>query len=311
MTSASIGKGLTGTELGIRVRYEIRRELAPYVGVTWHRTYGATAAHERAHGQPIATGASSSACASGADPSSARHVADADAALVLGGDQRVRRAGRGGWRSGRGRGLRPACRPVAGRCQPRRSTRRRRCARSAPPPDRGRCPASARRRSPRRRRPSSRQRWSSRVATPHRCRSCRGRSRRRPSDTPRAATSRVPCLTGAAEDGTVARLDDVHVAPAVELVAEHDRRCGRRRRPRRTDGSTRTRAGRRGVDQRSRATSHRGRARPWRRSVCPSRADRARRWPPGRRRWRRGRAGPRGPRRARSLMTMGALQVRP
>ena len=52
----SIGKGLTGTELGIRVRYEIRRELAPYVGVTWHRSYGATAAHERAHGQPIATG---------------------------------------------------------------------------------------------------------------------------------------------------------------------------------------------------------------------------------------------------------------
>jgi copper resistance protein B len=52
----TIGKGLTGTEFGIRVRYEIRRELAPYVGVTWHRSYGATAAHERAHGQAVATG---------------------------------------------------------------------------------------------------------------------------------------------------------------------------------------------------------------------------------------------------------------
>jgi copper resistance protein B len=51
-----IGKGLTGTELGVRVRYEIRRDLAPYVGVTWHRSYGGTAIHERAHGEAVATG---------------------------------------------------------------------------------------------------------------------------------------------------------------------------------------------------------------------------------------------------------------
>ena len=51
-----LGKGLVGTELGIRVRYEIRRDLAPYVGITWHRAYGATAAHERAHGSAVATG---------------------------------------------------------------------------------------------------------------------------------------------------------------------------------------------------------------------------------------------------------------
>jgi copper resistance protein B len=51
-----IGKGLTATEVGVRVRYEIRRDLAPYVGVTWHRTYGDTAAHERAHGGSAASG---------------------------------------------------------------------------------------------------------------------------------------------------------------------------------------------------------------------------------------------------------------
>ena len=51
-----IGKGLAGTDFGIRVRYEIRRDLAPYLGVTWHRAYGDTAAHERAHGSPVTTG---------------------------------------------------------------------------------------------------------------------------------------------------------------------------------------------------------------------------------------------------------------
>lgn len=50
-----LGKGLVGTDLGIRIRYEIRRDLAPYVGVTWHRAYGATAAHERAHGESAAS----------------------------------------------------------------------------------------------------------------------------------------------------------------------------------------------------------------------------------------------------------------
>lgn len=40
--------GLTSTELGIRVRYEIRRELAPYVGVNWHRTAGHTDGHAHA-----------------------------------------------------------------------------------------------------------------------------------------------------------------------------------------------------------------------------------------------------------------------
>jgi copper resistance protein B len=50
------GTGLSATEVGIRVRYEIRRDVAPYVGVTWHRTYFATADHARAHGEAVATG---------------------------------------------------------------------------------------------------------------------------------------------------------------------------------------------------------------------------------------------------------------
>jgi Copper resistance protein B precursor (CopB) len=34
--------GLSDTELGLRLRYEIRRELAPYVGLSWTRLYGGT-----------------------------------------------------------------------------------------------------------------------------------------------------------------------------------------------------------------------------------------------------------------------------
>lgn len=51
-----IGAGLSTTELGIRVRYEFRRDLAPYVGVTWHRAYYGSADHHRQHGEPVATG---------------------------------------------------------------------------------------------------------------------------------------------------------------------------------------------------------------------------------------------------------------
>ena len=38
-----IGAGLSTAEPGVRVRYEFRRELAPYLGVAWHRRYGGTA----------------------------------------------------------------------------------------------------------------------------------------------------------------------------------------------------------------------------------------------------------------------------
>src|SRR3546814_13645641 len=39
----SIGHGLSSIELGLRLRYEIAREFAPYVGVAWERKLGRTA----------------------------------------------------------------------------------------------------------------------------------------------------------------------------------------------------------------------------------------------------------------------------
>ena len=38
-----LGAGVTDIELGLRLRYEIRREFAPYVGVNWQRKLGQTA----------------------------------------------------------------------------------------------------------------------------------------------------------------------------------------------------------------------------------------------------------------------------
>lgn len=46
-----IGSGLSDSELGLRLRYEVRREFAPYVGVTWNRSYGQTAQYARDEGE--------------------------------------------------------------------------------------------------------------------------------------------------------------------------------------------------------------------------------------------------------------------
>ena len=45
-----IGSGLSNAELGMRLRYEIRREFAPYVGVSWDRKVGDTARFARSAG---------------------------------------------------------------------------------------------------------------------------------------------------------------------------------------------------------------------------------------------------------------------
>jgi copper resistance protein B len=47
-SSRGISSGVSDLELGLRLRYEIRREVAPYVGVAWVNTFGGTAgdAHE-------------------------------------------------------------------------------------------------------------------------------------------------------------------------------------------------------------------------------------------------------------------------
>lgn len=41
--AAGIGQGFSDTSVGLRLRYEVRREFAPYLGVEWSRAYGATA----------------------------------------------------------------------------------------------------------------------------------------------------------------------------------------------------------------------------------------------------------------------------
>jgi copper resistance protein B len=40
--SMQLGSGLSSMEAGLRLRYEIQREFAPYVGVTWERNFGTT-----------------------------------------------------------------------------------------------------------------------------------------------------------------------------------------------------------------------------------------------------------------------------
>lgn len=51
--SQEIGSGLSDAELALRLRYEIRREFAPYVGVVWVRKFGDTARFARADGHGV------------------------------------------------------------------------------------------------------------------------------------------------------------------------------------------------------------------------------------------------------------------
>lgn len=46
-----IGGGVSEAELGLRLRYEVRRELAPYLGVSWDRKVGRTASLVRSLGE--------------------------------------------------------------------------------------------------------------------------------------------------------------------------------------------------------------------------------------------------------------------
>jgi len=48
-----IGSGVNDLELGGRLRYEFRREFAPYMGLAWFRKTGATAGLARKAGEPI------------------------------------------------------------------------------------------------------------------------------------------------------------------------------------------------------------------------------------------------------------------
>jgi len=45
------GSGLSDTQLGLRLRYEITREFAPYVGLNWNKKYGSTADFAKEEGE--------------------------------------------------------------------------------------------------------------------------------------------------------------------------------------------------------------------------------------------------------------------
>jgi len=50
-TERGIGSGLADIEIGLRLRYEIRREFAPYIGLNWWKKLGDTADFAKAAGQ--------------------------------------------------------------------------------------------------------------------------------------------------------------------------------------------------------------------------------------------------------------------
>jgi len=45
------GSGLSNSQLGIRLRYQITREFAPYIGLNWNKKYGNTADYARNEGE--------------------------------------------------------------------------------------------------------------------------------------------------------------------------------------------------------------------------------------------------------------------
>jgi copper resistance protein B len=48
-----IGSGLSNAEIGLRLRYEIRREFAPYIGISYDRRVGDTARYARLDGKDV------------------------------------------------------------------------------------------------------------------------------------------------------------------------------------------------------------------------------------------------------------------
>ena len=51
--SRGIGSGLSDLNFGLRLRYEVRRQFAPYVGVSWTRKFGNTADLARRQGEVV------------------------------------------------------------------------------------------------------------------------------------------------------------------------------------------------------------------------------------------------------------------
>ena len=49
-----VGSGLNDLSLSLRLRYEIRREFAPYLGISWFQRFGETADLARRKGDDVA-----------------------------------------------------------------------------------------------------------------------------------------------------------------------------------------------------------------------------------------------------------------
>lgn len=49
----NVGQGINDIELGVRLRYEIRRKFAPYIGLSWKRLIGETAGIARGKGEDV------------------------------------------------------------------------------------------------------------------------------------------------------------------------------------------------------------------------------------------------------------------
>lgn len=48
-----LGSGVSNVELGLRLRYEIKRKFAPYIGFVWERSFGDTARFKRLERDPV------------------------------------------------------------------------------------------------------------------------------------------------------------------------------------------------------------------------------------------------------------------
>lgn len=46
-----VGSGLSTADAGLRLRYEVTREIAPYVGVSWTQSFGDTKEFQRLDGE--------------------------------------------------------------------------------------------------------------------------------------------------------------------------------------------------------------------------------------------------------------------
>lgn len=51
--ATGIGAGLSDTQVGLRLRYEIKREFAPYIGINWNKKYGNTATFAKNDGEKV------------------------------------------------------------------------------------------------------------------------------------------------------------------------------------------------------------------------------------------------------------------